>query len=156
MAPIRLRRVLTARAGAVTLPGMSLHAPLAAPSLDDFEAMARAAWSSLPGAFTRLAGDIVFRIEDFPEEAVLDEMQIEDPFELTGLYMGVDLTRQSVADPAPPTPMVFLYRRPILDEWADRGDVALADLIVHVLVHEVGHHFGLSDAAMDEILARSD
>jgi len=134
---------------------MNRFADLAAPSLDDFEAMARAAWAALPGAFTRLAGDIVFRIEDFAEESVLDEMAIEDPFELTGLYVGVDLTRQSLADPSPPTPMVFLYRRPILDEWADRGDVALADLIVHVLVHEVGHHFGLSDADIDAILARA-
>lgn len=134
---------------------MTAFSRLPAPSLDDFEIMARTAWATLPGAFTRLAGDIVFRIEDFAEEAVLDDMEIADPFELTGLYTGVDLTRQSLSDPAPPIPMVFLYRRPILDEWADRGDVALADLIAHVLVHEVGHHFGLSDDAMDAILARA-
>ena len=135
---------------------MTPHAPLPAPSLDDFFLMARAAWAALPTAFTRLAGDVVFRIEDFADEAVLDDMEIEDPFELTGLYTGVDLTRQSVSDPAPVTPMVFLYRRPILDEWADRGDVSLQDLVTHVLVHEVGHHFGLSDEDMDAILDRED
>lgn len=131
---------------------MTPHAKLNAPSLDDFALIARAAWASLPGAFTRLAGDVIFRIEDFAEESVLEEMEIEDPFELTGLYSGVDLTRQSVSDPAPRSPMVFLYRRPILDEWADRGEVSLEDLITHVLVHEIGHHFGLSDEAMDALL----
>jgi predicted Zn-dependent protease with MMP-like domain len=131
---------------------MTPHAPLPAPSLDDFTQIARTAWANLPGAFTRLAGDVVFRIEDFADEDVLSDMEIEDPFELTGLYSGVDLTRQSVSDPLPATPMVFLYRRPILDEWAERGDVSLRDLITHVLVHEVGHHFGLSDEAMDALL----
>lgn len=131
---------------------MTAHAALPAPSLDDFEAIARAAWAGLPSLFTRMAGDIVIRIEDFADEQVLSDMEIEDPFELTGLYAGVDLTSQSVADPTPHVPMVFLYRRPILDEWADRGDVTLADLIAHVLVHEVGHHFGLSDDDMDAIL----
>ncbi len=130
------------------------HQP--APSLDDFEAMARHSWASLPGAFTRLAGDVVFRIQDFADEDVLDDLEIEDPFDLTGLYSGVDLTRQSVSDPLPPTPMVFLYRRPILDEWCDRGDVTLGDLIAHVLVHEIGHHFGLSDADMDALLDSAD
>lgn len=138
------------------LEAMTAHAPLTAPSLDDFEAMARHAWASLPGAFTRLAGDVVFRIQDFADEDVLEDMQIVDAFELTGLYVGVDLTRQSHFDPAPATPMVFLFRRPILDEWAERGDVALGDLVAHVLVHEVGHHFGLSDDDIDAVLDRPD
>jgi predicted Zn-dependent protease with MMP-like domain len=131
---------------------MSSHAALSAPSLDDFETIARKAWSGLPSLFTRMAGDVVIRIEDFADEQVLADMEIEDPFELTGLYAGVDLTRQSVSDPTPMVPMVFLYRRPILDEWADRGDVTLADLVAHVLVHEIGHHFGLSDDDMHAIL----
>jgi predicted Zn-dependent protease with MMP-like domain len=126
-----------------------------APSLDDFEGMARAVWASLPDTFTRLADDLVFRIEDFADEDTLDDLDIEDPFDLTGLYIGVDLTRRSVSDPAPAAPMVFLYRRPILDEWVARGDVTLSELIAHVLVHEVGHHFGFSDEAMDTILARA-
>lgn len=138
------------------LAAMTRHADLAAPTLDDFEAIARAAWSNLPSVFTRMAGDLVFRIEDFPAEEVLADLAVEDPFEITGLYSGVDLTRESVSDPSPLAPIVFLYRRPILDEWADRGDVTLAELVAHVLVHEVGHHFGLSDADMDAILESAE
>jgi len=123
-----------------------------APSLDDIERLARAAWEKLPARVRELAGDVVFRIEDFASDDVLAEFGIEDPFELTGLYQGVDLTRQSVSDPAPLTPMVFLYRRALLDEWIDRGDVSLEDLVSHVLVHEIGHHFGYSDDQMDTLL----
>lgn len=114
--------------------------------------MAREAWSALPRPFRELAGDIVIRIEDFADDEVLASLGIEDPFDLTGLYQGVDLTRRSLMDPAPETPMVFLYRRAILDEWIDRGDIALSDLVAHVLVHEIGHHFGLSDDHMDALL----
>jgi predicted Zn-dependent protease with MMP-like domain len=128
------------------------QSPLIAPSLDDFDRIAKLAWDDLPAAFRQMAGDLVFRIEDFADEAILSEMEIEDPFELTGLYTGVDLTRQSLSDPTPSVAMVFLYRRPILDEWAERGDVTLHELIAHVLVHEVGHHFGLSDEDMDALL----
>ncbi len=135
---------------------MSPHAALPAPSLDDFELIAREAWALLPGEFRRAAGEVVFRVEDFAEPELLQSLGIEDPFELSGLYHGVDLTHQSLMDPSPAIPMVFLYRRPILDEWADRGDVTLAELISHVLVHEVGHHFGLSDADMDAILDREE
>lgn len=132
-----------------------METPLTAPSLDDFERLARAAWDAMPAGLRALAGDVVFRIEDFADEEILADMGIEDPFELTGLYHGVDLTQQSVMDPTPGIPMVFLYRRAILDEWIERGDVDLAFLIAHVLVHEVGHHFGLSDAEMDAILERA-
>jgi predicted Zn-dependent protease with MMP-like domain len=124
-----------------------------APSLDDFAALAEAAFAGLPANFRRLAGTVLFRIEDFADAEVLEEMEIEDAFELTGLYQGVDLAHRSVLDPAPETSMVFLYRRPILDEWAERGDVSLGDLITHVLVHEIGHHFGLSDDDIDAIEA---
>lgn len=127
-----------------------------APSLDDIERLARAAWGDLPTAFRAQAGDVVFRIEDFADEGVLAEMGVEDPFELSGLYVGVDLTQQSISDPTPSTPMVFLYRRAILDEWIDRGDVTLAELVSHVLVHEIGHHFGLSDDDMDALLDEAD
>jgi predicted Zn-dependent protease with MMP-like domain len=128
----------------------------AAPSLDDLDRLARAAWAALPARFRALAGDVLIRIEDFADAEVLDEMGVEDPFELSGLYVGVDLTRQSITDPAPHTPMVFLYRRAILDEWIERGDVGLAELVAHVLVHEVGHHFGLSDDQMDALLEEAD
>jgi predicted Zn-dependent protease with MMP-like domain len=125
----------------------------AAPSLDVFAALAEAAFAALPPAFRQMTGQLVFRIEDFAEPEVLEELGIEDPFELTGLYQGVDLTRRSLFDTAPQASMVVLYRRPILDEWAERGDVSLGELIDHVLVHEIGHHFGLSDEAIDAIEA---
>jgi predicted Zn-dependent protease with MMP-like domain len=126
------------------------------PSLDDLDRMARGAWAALPGEFRALAGDVVFRIEDFADEETLAELGIDDPFELTGLYSGVDLTQRSIMDPAPQAPIVLLYRRAILDEWIERGDVALPELVAHVLVHEVGHHFGLSDDHIDALLDEAD
>ncbi len=127
-----------------------------APSLDDLDRLARAAWAALPEAFRRLAGDVLIRIEDFADDEILEDVGLEDPFELTGLYQGVDLTQASIMDPTPATPIVFLYRRAILEEWIERGDVSLADLVAHVLVHEIGHHFGLSDAQMDALLEAAD
>ena len=117
----------------------------AAPTLDDFAALANAAFAALPQPFKGMAGDVRMQVEDFASEEVLDELGIEDPFELTGLYQGVNLADRSVLDPTPQISQVLLYRRPILDEWAERGDVTLFELISHVLVHEIGHHFGLSD-----------
>ena len=130
---------------------MSFPPGALAPSLDDFATIARAAYDALPDPFRRLAGDAVIRIADFAEDEVLAELGIEDGFELTGLYQGVDLSRRSVLDTALQPSMVFLYRRPMLDEWAERGDVTLEELIAHVLVHEIGHHFGLSDDDIDAI-----
>ena len=127
--------------------------PLAAPSLDDLAALAAAAFADLPAEIRKAAGEVVFRVDDFPDEETLEALGIEDPFELTGLYQGVDRIHRSVFDPAPEASRVFLYRRPILDEWAERGDVTLGDLITHVLVHEIAHHFGFSD---DEIHAIED
>jgi predicted Zn-dependent protease with MMP-like domain len=127
-----------------------------APSLEDIAALAEAAFAELPEAFRQQAGEIVFRVDDFASDEVLDDLGLEDPFELTGLYQGVDLGRRSVLDPSPEPARVFLYRRPILDEWAERGDVALAELVTHVLVHEIGHHFGLSDEDIHVIEAGAD
>ncbi len=121
-----------------------------APSIADFEAMATAAWERLPGEFRRSASDLVIRVEDYASDEVLDAMGIEDPFELTGMYQGVSLDRKSTADTPQGPDMVFLYRRPLLDEWAE-GGVALGDLITHVLIHEIGHHFGFSDDDMAAI-----
>ncbi|MGE3302436.1 MAG: metallopeptidase family protein [Hyphomonadaceae bacterium] len=137
------------------MPADPAPADLLPPNLDDFAALAEHAWAALPAQFRAMAGDVVIRIEDFADAEVLSDLGIEDPFELTGLYSGVDLTRQSYLDPARSIPMVFLYRRPILDEWADRGNVVLGELVAHVLVHEIGHHFGLSDEAMHAILDRA-
>ena len=122
-----------------------------APSLDDLAALAERAFAALPDAFRQMTGDVIFRVDDFAAKEVLDELGIEDAFELTGLYQGVDIGRRTVFDPSPQPSMIFLYRRAILDEWVDRGDVTLAELVSHVLVHEIGHHFGLSDDDIDAI-----
>ncbi|MBN8551820.1 MAG: metallopeptidase family protein [Caulobacterales bacterium] len=124
-----------------------------APSLDDLARYAEAAWARLPTVFREAADPVAIRVLDFAEPQLLDELGIEDPFELTGLYHGVDLTQASVTDPSPRPSEVFLYRRPILDEWVERGDVALEALVEHVLIHEIGHHFGLSDEDIDDIEA---
>jgi predicted Zn-dependent protease with MMP-like domain len=124
-----------------------------APSLDDIAAIAEAAYAALPEGFRRMAGQVLFNVTDFAEPDVLADLGIEDVFELTGLYQGVDLAHRSVFDPSPQPSMVFLYRRPILDEWADHGEVSLEELVAHVLVHEIGHHFGLSDDAIETIEA---
>ena len=126
-----------------------------APSLDDFAAIAQQAFEALPAGFRKLTGEVLFRVEDFAGEAVLDDLGIEDPFELTGLYSGTDLTRRSMFDPAPQPSVVFLYRRPILDEWAAHGEITLEELVTHVLVHEIGHHFGLSDAQIEAVEAQA-
>ena len=127
-----------------------------APSLDDFARLAEDAFAALPVEFRQAAGEIVFRVNDFADEATLAGFGMEDPFELTGLYRGVDLTRQSILDPSPEAAEIFLYRRPILDEWCERGDVGLFEIISHVLVHEIGHHFGLSDDDIERIESAAD
>jgi len=126
---------------------------LRAPSLDDFADVAQRAYSRLNPQFRSMVGDVVFQVQDFADEETLEAMGMEDPFELTGLYQGVDLSQRSVLDPSPLPSMVFLYRRPILDEWAEHGELSLGELITHVLVHEIGHHFGLSDAQIHAIEA---
>jgi predicted Zn-dependent protease with MMP-like domain len=116
-----------------------------APSLDDFAAIAQAALEALPQPFRGMAGDVRMRIDDFADEETLEQLGMADAFELTGLYQGVPVGERSVLDSSPAQSRVFLYRRPMLDEWAERGDVTLGELITHVLVHEIGHHFGLTD-----------
>ena len=118
-----------------------------APDLAAIEALARAAAARLPAEFRAYLGDVVIRVEDFADDATLDQMGIEDPFELTGLYSGRPVGDKSSMDSGALPDMIHLYRRPILDEWAETG-VSLEALVTHVLVHEVGHHFGLSDADM--------
>ena len=121
-----------------------------APSLAEFEAIADAAYRRLPQRFRDMCGDVVIRVEDFPTDEVLDTMGIESEFGILGLYHGVDLARKSVLDVTELPEMVFLYRRPILDYWAEHEET-LGHIVTHVLVHELGHHFGLSDADMERI-----
>ncbi len=127
-----------------------------APSLDDMAALAEAAFDRLPAQFRQMTGHVLIRVDDFPDQETLDALEIQDPFDLTGLYHGVDLAHRSVLDPETQPSMVLLYRRPILDEWAARGDVSLEELVSHVLVHEIGHHFGLSDDQIEAIEAAAD
>lgn len=123
-----------------------------APDLEMIERLAHGAVAALPEPWRRAATQIVLRIEDFAPDDVLEVMQIEDPFELTGLYEGTPLTEKSVMDQPDRPDTIWLFRRPMLDEWLERGNVSLAELVTHVLVHELAHHFGWSDediAAID-------
>jgi predicted Zn-dependent protease with MMP-like domain len=126
--------------------------PLLAPDADAIEALARDVLARLPEAFSQHLSGVVLRIEEFAEERVLDELGIDDPFELSGLYTGRPLGEKSVADSGALPDMIHLYRRPLLDEWIETG-VSLDALIAHVVIHEVGHHFGLSDADMHALEA---
>jgi len=121
-----------------------------APSLGEFEELAALAWARLPSTFRELCGDVVVRVEDFATEEVLRELKIDSPFDLMGLYQGVSFEKKSVMDVPGGPDMVFLYRRALLDYWAE-GEEMLGHLVAHVLVHEIGHHFGLSDADMERI-----
>jgi predicted Zn-dependent protease with MMP-like domain len=122
-----------------------------APSLDVVEALARAAYQRLPAPFRRLTEGIVFRVEDFATDEVLDGLGIEDPFDLLGLFQGIGMAHDSAVPFTGRLPnMIFLYRRPILDYWAEHGDT-LEAVVTHVLVHEIGHHFGFSDEDMEAI-----
>ncbi|WGW04775.1 metallopeptidase family protein [Tropicibacter oceani] len=112
---------------------------------DAFLDMAQAAIDALPDMFRDSALQVILQIEELPDDALLHEMQIDDPLELTGLYSGIPMTEKSLSHPSPYPDTVTLFRQPILAEWRDRGDVSLADLVAHVTVHEFAHHFGWSD-----------
>lgn len=125
-----------------------------APTLADFEVIAGAVWERLASEFREVCSDLVIRIEDFAIDEVLDELEIESPLDLLGLYHGLSLDKKSVSDLPREPDMVVLYRRAILDYWAD-GDESLGEIITHVLVHEIGHHFGFSDTDMEQIEAQA-
>jgi len=114
------------------------------PSLDEIAAIARATLDALPAPFAASLGDIVLQVEEFADNATLRSLGIDDPFDLTGLYEGIPLPERSVEQWGTLPERIRLFRRAILDEWATR-DETLEHLVAHVLIHEVGHHFGLSD-----------
>jgi predicted Zn-dependent protease with MMP-like domain len=122
---------------------------LTAPSLADMEALAIAAFARLPEQFRALCRDLVIQVDDFPTDEVLERMEAETEFDLLGLFQGVGLPFRSEAISGQMPNMIWLYRRPILDYWAEHEET-LGAIITHVLVHEIGHHFGLSD---DDIAA---
>jgi predicted Zn-dependent protease with MMP-like domain len=121
-----------------------------APSLAEMEAMAHDVFARLPSDFRDLCEGVVIRVDDFPTDEVLDDMEAESEFDLLGLFQGVGLPFRSHQDVAPMPNMVWLYRRPILDYWAEH-DETLGHIVRHVLIHEIGHHFGLSDEGMEAI-----
>lgn len=121
-----------------------------APSLADIEALAQAAVERLPDLFRQHLGAVVLKVEDFPDDVVMAEMELESPWDLLGLYWGRHVGMKGDVPSGALPDMIFLYRRPLLDAWAE-GEESLEALVTHVLVHEVGHHFGLSDEAMEAI-----
>ena len=121
-----------------------------APSLDDIAAIGQTVLANLPEEFRQNISDIVLQVTDFPDEATCRELDVESPFEIMGLYTGVDLASKATADQAVDVDLIFLFRRPILDCWCDSDDT-LEEIVTHVLIHEIGHHFGLSDAAMEAL-----
>jgi predicted Zn-dependent protease with MMP-like domain len=126
-----------------------------APSLAEIEALADQALGEIPPELRAMAAGVIIRVEDFPDPATCAEMELDSPYELLGLYRGTSLTEKSVGDVATDVDMVFLYRRPILDEWCETGE-RLGDLVRNVLIHEIGHHFGLSDAQMEALEAADE
>ncbi len=124
---------------------------LGAPTLEDIEALADAAFARLPAAFRRLCEGLVIQVVDFPDDETLDEMGAESEFDLLGLFRGRGLSDRGASDETGQMPnMIWLYRRPLLDYWCD-GEDTLGAVVTHVLVHEIGHHFGLTDADMESI-----
>jgi predicted Zn-dependent protease with MMP-like domain len=124
--------------------------PLTPPSLADLETLAQNALATIPDALKRHLGPVVIRIDEFPDEETEDEMGLESPFDILGLYRGVALPHKSISSVSSNIDMIFLYRRPILDYWCETGE-DLAHVVRHVLIHEIGHHFGFSDEDMDHI-----
>ena len=115
-------------------------------------AMAMTALKSLPEPFLSLTARVIIRVEEFADEETLEALFIDDPIALTGIYSGVAMTIDLHSEPALEPPIVWLYRTPILHEHAQRGDVSVEELVAHVLIHELGHHFGWSDSEMDAAL----
>jgi predicted Zn-dependent protease with MMP-like domain len=126
---------------------MTEHLP---PSLADLEELAQRALETIPLRLKRHLGPVVIRVEEFPDEETEEAMGLDSPFDILGLYRGVALPHKSISDPRPNVDMVFLYRRPILDYWCETGE-DLTRIVRHVLIHEIGHHFGFSDEDMARI-----
>ena len=122
------------------------------PSLDELHAIAEAALATLPAPFAGNLDGVVIRVDEFPDAETEEEMGLESPFDILGLYRGIAIGRKSNLAVSQDVDMIFLYRRPILDYWCETGD-DLTHVVRHVLIHEIGHHFGLSDADMERIEA---
>jgi predicted Zn-dependent protease with MMP-like domain len=121
-----------------------------APSLDDLALIAREAFYTLPEKFRALCGDIPFTVQEFPDEDVVEDLELQSEFDVLGLFQGSDLAARTGRGGQPEPTMIFLYRRPILDYWAEH-QCTLNNVVRHVIIHEIGHHFGLSDDDMEKI-----
>ena len=128
---------------------------LSPPSLADIDEMARAALASLPEPLKGMTKGVVLQVMDFPDDEVCEEMELESPFDILGLYQGVSLAEKRVESSGALPDLVFLYRRPILDYWCETGE-DLHHVVRHVLIHEIGHHFGFSDDVMETLEAEAD
>jgi len=126
--------------------------PVTSPSLEDMEVIAADAFRRLPETFRALCEGVIIRVDDFPTAEVVAEMQLQSEFDILGLFQGVGLPFRSESAPAQMPNMIWLYRRPILDYWAEHEET-IGAIITHVLIHEIGHHFGLSDEDMEAIEA---
>ncbi|MGN6497246.1 MAG: metallopeptidase family protein [Tsuneonella sp.] len=127
-----------------------------APEAAEIETMGRRALAGLPEQFARHLADVVFRVEEFADTETLASVGLDEPWQLSGIYEGVPLHLKSIAQSGTLPDRIRLFRGPILDEWAERGDVSLERLVAHVVIHEVGHHFGLSDADMHALEDAAD
>jgi predicted Zn-dependent protease with MMP-like domain len=128
---------------------------ITAPGLDELEALALEALATVPEPLRAHVGNVAIQVEEFPDDEVVRDMELQTPFDLLGLYQGIPLDRQSLHDVRHDLDRIFLYRRPLLDYWCETGE-DLRHLIRHVLIHEIGHHFGLSDADMEALEAQAD
>jgi len=124
------------------------------PTVADLEAVAREAYAGVPAQLRRFVENVVIQVEEFPDDDTMEALECDSPFDLLGLYQGVDLTQKSVLDTPEDIDRIFLYRRPILDYWCETGE-DLTHVVRHVLIHEIGHHFGLSDEDMERIEAEA-
>ncbi len=124
------------------------------PTVADLEAVAREAYAGVPIELRRFVQNVVIRVQDFPDDETMEDLECESPFDLLGLYRGVDLSQKSVLDTPEDVDMIFLYRRPILDYWCEGGE-DLTHVVRHIMIHEIGHHFGLSDDDMERIEAEA-
>ena len=125
------------------------------PSLEDFEALARAAWENMHAEFKALCDDLIIRVADFPSDEIIDELDLETPFDILGLFEGTDPSQPLLTIDAENAPSVFyIYRRPILDYWAENEEM-LGEIVSQIIIHEIGHHFGISDDDMEELELRA-
>ena len=136
-------------------PTAGAPSPIVPPSIDDLIDLADAALASIPADLARMVQGVAIQVVDFPDEATCRDMELASPFDLLGLYSGVPFGEKLTSQTPEDIDVIFLYRRPILDYWCDTGE-DLAHVVRHVLIHEIGHHFGFSDADMEALEAAAE